>query len=157
LDVREELVDRRVVAVSEALDERPRVERAHRVPYRETRERRGQAVAVALGPHPTLADRAGADAPRGGGVEPRGAEHGYLVGRDPTVDESGVRDEAGEPSADDRTPCRRAHLTEPASRPCTKYRWKAKKTASGTISEMNEAGAIRSMFAPNWRRFEKIA
>ena len=43
------------------------------------------------------------------------------------------------------------YLTEPASRPCTKYRWNAKKTPSGTIIDRNDAGAMMSMFEPNWR------
>ena len=43
------------------------------------------------------------------------------------------------------------YLTDPASSPCTKYRWNAKNTASGTTSEMNDAGAITSIDVPNSR------
>ena len=41
------------------------------------------------------------------------------------------------------------YLTEPASRPCTKYRWNAKNTTSGMTRDMNDAGAMMSMFEPN--------
>ena len=69
-----------------------------------------------------------------------------------------VGDEPAEPGADDRDArCHAAYFTEPASRPWTKYRWKAKKTASGSASETNAAGAISSMFEPNWRSCVKIA
>src|SRR3954470_6575819 len=43
------------------------------------------------------------------------------------------------------------YLTEPARMPCTKYRWKAKNTASGTSIEMNEPGPITLMFEENAR------
>jgi hypothetical protein len=49
------------------------------------------------------------------------------------------------------------YLTEPASMPLTKNRWKARNTASGIASDKNDAGAISSMFEPNWRVWEKIA
>ncbi len=35
--------------------------------------------------------------------------------------------------------------------PCTKCRWKAKKTATGTTSERNAPGASTSMLLPNCR------
>src|SRR6478735_2832881 len=38
------------------------------------------------------------------------------------------------------------YLTEPASRPCTKYRWNEKNTTSGMIRDMKDAGAMMSMF-----------
>src|ERR671935_209392 len=49
------------------------------------------------------------------------------------------------------------HFTEPASSPCTKYRWNAKNTTSGIASETNAAGAMMSMFDPNSVSWEKIA
>src|SRR5205823_570657 len=145
IDVLEELVDRRVVAVEERLDERPRPPR--RGTHREPRERGRRDVPVALRAHAPLADRGGAHAPGRRRIGIR-AEDRDLVRLEPAVPERGVADQRGEPVADDRGG---HYLTEPASRPCTKERWEAKKTPSGMISDRNEAGAIRSMFVPNWR------
>ena len=121
-------------------------------------------MTVGLGAHPSLADRGRLPAPLLGrvGVQP---EDDDLLGGEAAVPEGRERGERRQPAADDRCALSRvgrgcprpAHLTEPASRPWTKYRWNAKNTASGTISEMNDAGAIRSMLAPNWRRLLKIA
>src|ERR671935_2077702 len=49
------------------------------------------------------------------------------------------------------------HFTEPASSPCTKYRWNAKNTTSGIASDTNAAGAMMSMFDPNSVSWEKMA
>src|SRR5262249_31408822 len=95
-----------------------------------------------------LPDGRGAAAPGSGGIR-LGREDRDLALVDAALAERQVAHEAGQPAADDRDP--RHHFTEPASSPWTKYRWKAKNTASGITSEMNDAGAIRSMLVPNSR------
>ena len=87
----------------------------------EAGERGRAAVTVALRAHPPLADRRARAAPRGRGVG-IGAEDRDLVRLEAAVAERRVRDEAGEPAADDRAPRRPcgAHFTEPASSPWTK-------------------------------------
>src|SRR6185437_10865878 len=57
----------------------------------------------------------------------------------------------------DRAPVDVHYLTEPASRPCTKYLWKSTKIVSGMTAEKNEAGAITSRFVPNWRSWPASA
>src|SRR5262249_38166176 len=155
LDVLEELADRRVVAVADALHDGPGIPAAQRGADGEPREARRQAVPVALRAHPALPDRLCSPAPGLGGISAGGIEDGDVL--HVPVAERGMRDEPGQAAADHGDVPDRGHLTEPANRPCTKYRWKAKKTASGMTREMNDAGAMMSMFAPNWRRLEKIA
>ncbi len=41
------------------------------------------------------------------------------------------------------------YFTDPAMTPCTKCRWKAKNTTTGTISDRNAPGASTSMLLPN--------
>ena len=106
-------------------------------------------MAVALGAHQLLPDRGCSGPPRSRRVRVV-AEHRDLRRLEAAVTERRVRDEPAEPGADDRYPrCHETYLTEPASRPWTKYRWNAKKTASGRASDTNAAGAISSMFEPN--------
>src|SRR5207244_1704215 len=44
------------------------------------------------------------------------------------------------------------YLTEPASRPWTKYRWRLKKTSSGTTISRNAPAARRCHSVPYWLR-----
>ena len=114
-DVLEEQVDRRVVAVADAPDERHGRPAPYGVPNRESREGGRQAVPVALRAHRALADCSRPPAPDRGGIRIR-VEDCDLVRLDAAVQEGQVRDEAGEAAADDRN----AHFTLPASNPCTK-------------------------------------
>ena len=121
-------------------------------------------MTVGLGAHPSLPDRGRLLTPLLGRVGMRPEDDDLFPGQ-AAVPEGRERCERSQAAADDRCSLsrvgrgcpRQAHLTEPARRPWTKYRWNAKNTASGTSNEMNDAGAIRSMFAPNWRRLLKIA
>ena len=145
----DEVLDQRVVAVGRRLQHRLERPLTQRLAHREPRKRCRCHVAVGLRPHPLLPYRSGPLPPGGGRVLVR-SEHRQLFGPDPSVPERRVARDCGEATSDDCT-AHGAYLTEPASSPCTKYRWKAKKTASGTISEMNDAGAITSMLVPNSR------
>jgi hypothetical protein len=110
-------------------------------------------MAVALGAHVALANRRGADTPCGCGIRVR-AEHGYFGRLEPPFSEGCICDEAGQAASDDRARSRHGYLTDPARRPWTKYRWKAKKTMSGIASETNVAGAMISMLVPNAASWE---
>ena len=152
LDMCEELLDGRVIAVACRLDERPQRAPATNAGEGKSGERRRPAVAVALRAHLPLPNRGGLLPPHGGRVAV-GAEHHDLARLETGAPQDLVRREPGEPGPDDRD----AHyFTEPASSPCTKYRWKAKNTQSGTTSEMNEAGAMISMLVPNSRNWPAI-
>src|SRR5919198_257629 len=121
LDVLEERVDARVIAVADALQERreraPPASLAHRQPGKGG----GQAVAVALRAHPALADCRRPPAPSGRRIE-LGAEDGDLVRRNSAVQQGRVGDESGQAATDDGAAAGRlaAHFTEPASSPWTK-------------------------------------
>ena len=157
VDVVEEELDGRPVAVADAEDERREVPPPRRLPRGEAGERGRPAVPVALRAHQPLADR-GRARPPGSGRVGVVAEDGDLGRLEAAVAQRRVGDEPAEPGADDGDArCHGSYFTEPASRPWTKYRWNAKKTASGIASETNAAGAISSMFEPNWRSCVKIA
>ena len=100
VDVLEELRHRRVVAAAHALHERPRVAAPERRAHGEPRERGGQAVPVALGAHPPLPDRLRAPPPGGRRVASARVEDRDVL--DPRVTQRGMRDEPGQPAADDR-------------------------------------------------------
>ena len=101
VDVAQELVDRRSVAVAGGLHERRQLAASNRLSGREARERPRVAVAVALGAHAHLADRRGARTPRADGVR-IGVEDRNLGRLDTSVPEGLVGDEAGQAAADDR-------------------------------------------------------
>jgi hypothetical protein len=105
-------------------------------------------MSVALGAHPPLANCGRANAPGGCGVRV-GSEHDDFGRLKASFSKSGKGDKPGQAASDDRTYFRHRYLTEPARRPWTKYRWKAKKTMRGITSETKVAGAMISMFAPN--------
>ncbi len=115
LDVREKVVDRRVVAVADAAHERHERAACTRVAHCEPRERRRQAVTVALRAHVRLPDR-GRPAPPGGRRVCLRCEHRDVL--HPVAPKRQIRDEAGQPTADDRDAWH--YFTEPASNPCTK-------------------------------------
>src|SRR5262249_22610764 len=117
LDVGQEVFDRRVVAVDQARDERRHRPPSPRLAHREPRERRREAVAVALRAHVGLPDGRGAAAPGSAGIR-LGREDRDLALVDAALAERQVAHEAGQPAADDRDP--RHHFTEPASSPWTK-------------------------------------
>ena len=116
VDVAEELVDRRPVAVADAQEERDRRPAPRRLPRGEAGEAGRVAVAVALGAHALLADRGRTHAPRPGRIV-RVAEDGDLLRVEPGVTQRRVRDEAAEPGTDDGAARHPRYLTEPASRP----------------------------------------
>src|SRR5919108_6432738 len=147
-DVVEELLDGRVVAVEERRDERCGAPVPNGAANCEPGPRGRRRVPVALRAHARLPDGGGARPPRGGRIRVC-VENGDLARFEPPMPEGCIRDEAGQPAADDPDLSRHCYLTEPAKRPCTKKRWNAKKTTSGIASEMNVAGAIRSTLAPN--------
>src|SRR5205085_8093634 len=114
VDVREELVDGRVVTIEQRLDERPGRAPPPRGAQCESGKRRRQTVAVALRAHLALPDRGRPPAPHGRGIVLRSEDDDVV---NPTMPQRQVCGEAREPAADD---CRAHYLTEPASRPCTK-------------------------------------
>ncbi len=116
LDVREELLDRRVIAVARRLEERSQRAPPANAGEGEAGKGRGPTVPVALGAHLPLTDRRRLSPPDGGRIV-LGTEDGDLAGLEPAAPQDLVRREAGEPGPDDRD----AHyFTEPASSPCTK-------------------------------------
>jgi hypothetical protein len=116
LDVGEELLDRRVVAVGDGLEQRSQRAPPRHTPEGEAGEGAREAVAVALGAHLPLPDRRGAHPPRRRGVGVR-PEDRDLAGREGPA-QGLVRGEARESGAHDRDA--RHYFTEPASSPCTK-------------------------------------
>jgi hypothetical protein len=119
LDMLQELLDRRVEAVADALGQRYDASPSKRRPHRKAREGGRPAMAVALGPHPPLTDRRRANAP-GGSRIPVCSEHGYFGRLEPPFSEGCIGDEPGEPASDDPAHSRHCYFTEPASRPWTK-------------------------------------
>ena len=114
VDVAQELVDGRSVAVAGGLHERHQLAAAYRLSRRESRERGRVAMAVALGAHARLADRLGARAPGADGVRVW-VEDDDLGRLEAAVAEGLVGDEAGQAAADDRElrPLSRARPTSP--------------------------------------------
>src|SRR6185295_17067744 len=102
LDVHEELLHSRVIAVEPALDEWKRALVPEGRPDREAGERAWRAMAVALGAHPALADGCRPYTPLARGVGVR-SEHVYFGGSEPPMSEGCIADQAREAAADDRT------------------------------------------------------
>ncbi len=101
LDVLEELLHGRAIAVEPALDERERALVPERRADRKAGERARRAVPVALGAHAALADGSRPYPPLARGVGVR-SEHVYFGGSEPPVSEGCIADQAREAAADDR-------------------------------------------------------
>lgn len=72
-------------------------------------------------------------------------------------DDRALKDKEGPPAPVSRRHLVPYPLTDPASSPCTKYRWKAKNSSSGGIKDRNDAAEITSTLLPKLRIWFRMA